>query len=144
MTADGVYLNAALKLTDEEVTALSSLRLPRLGITGLGVMLSFLALPQVADPVAAVALLSVTLFFLFFGSLYWSLPAILAPKEEVGVVGGVMNFVGSSSGIAVPIITGYILQVTGTYLVALYFFAACAGLYVLGSPLIDFRQAEAR
>lgn len=68
----------------------------------------------------------------------------LAPKDKVGVVGGVMNFAGSSSGIAVPIITGYILQVTGAYLVALYFFAACAALYVLGSLLIDFRQAERR
>ena len=115
-----------------------------LGLTGLGVMASFLALPHVADPAAAVALLSVTLFFLYFGSLYWSLPAILAPKDKVGVVGGVMNFAGSSSGIAVPIITGYILQVTGAYLVALYFFAACAALYVLGSLLIDFRHAEAR
>ena len=39
-----------------------------------------------------VALLSATLFFLYFGSLYWSLPAILAPKDKVGVVGGTMNF----------------------------------------------------
>lgn len=115
-----------------------------LGITGIAVMLSFLALPEVADPVAAVALLSATLFFLYFGSLYWSLPAILAPKDKVGVVGGTMNFAGSASGIAVPIITGYILQITGAYLVALYFFAACAALYVLGSLLIDFRSAEAR
>ncbi|MBV9459147.1 MAG: MFS transporter, partial [Bradyrhizobium sp.] len=115
-----------------------------LGITGVAVMLSFLALPEVADPVAAVALLSATLFFLYFGSLYWSLPAILAPKDKVGVVGGTMNFAGSASGIAVPIITGYILQITGAYLVALYFFAACAALYVLGSLLIDFRSAEAR
>jgi ACS family D-galactonate transporter-like MFS transporter len=115
-----------------------------LGITGIAVMLSFLALPEVADPIAAVALLSATLFFLYFGSLYWSLPAILAPKDKVGVVGGTMNFAGSASGIAVPIITGYILQVTGAYLVALYFFAACAALYVLGSLLIDFRGAEAR
>lgn len=115
-----------------------------LGITGIAVMLSFVALPEVADPVAAVALLSATLFFLYFGSLYWSLPAILAPKDKVGVVGGTMNFAGSASGIAVPIITGYILQITGAYLVALYFFAACAALYVLGSLLIDFRSAEAR
>jgi MFS transporter, ACS family, D-galactonate transporter len=115
-----------------------------LGVTGLGVMLAFLALPQVADPVAAVALLSVTLFLLYFGCLYWSLPAILAAKDRVGVVGGVMNFAGSSSGIAVPIITGLILQATGAYLMVLYFFAACAALYVAGSLLIDFQQAEAR
>jgi len=115
-----------------------------LGVTGLGVMLAFLALPQVADRIAAVALLSVTLFLLYFGSLYWSLPAILAPKDKVGVVGGVMNFAGSSSGIAVPIITGLLLQATGAYLMVLYFFAGCAALYVAGSLLIDFRQAEAR
>ena len=114
-----------------------------LGVTGLGVMLAFLALPQVADRMAAVALLSITLFLLYFGSLYWSLPAILAPKDKVGVVGGVMNFAGSSSGIAVPIITGLLLQATGAYLMVLYFFAACAALYVAGSLLIDFRQAEA-
>jgi MFS transporter, ACS family, D-galactonate transporter len=115
-----------------------------LGVTGLGVMLAFLTLPQVADPMAAIALLSVTLFLLYFGSLYWSLPAILAPKDKVGVVGGTMNFAGSSSGIAVPIITGLILQATGAYLMVLYFFAACAALYVAGSLLIDFRQAEMR
>ncbi|ACL62725.1 MFS transporter [Methylobacterium nodulans] len=115
-----------------------------LGLTGLGVMLAFLVLPQVADPVAAVALLSATLFLLYFGSLYWSLPAILAPKDRVGVVGGAMNFAGSASGIAIPIITGLILQATGAYLMVLYFFAACAALYVAGSLLIDFKPAEAR
>jgi MFS transporter, ACS family, D-galactonate transporter len=115
-----------------------------LGVTGLGVMLAFLTLPQVVDPIAATALLSVTLFLLYFGSLYWSLPAILASKDKVGVVGGTMNFAGSSSGIAVPIITGLILQATGAYLMVLYFFAVCAALYVAGSLLIDFRQAEVR
>jgi ACS family D-galactonate transporter-like MFS transporter len=114
-----------------------------LGLSGLGVMLAFLALPEVADPVAAVALLSATLFLLYFGSLYWSLPAILAPKQRVGIFGGAMNFAGSSSGIAVPIITGFILQATGAYLIVLYFFAACAALYVVGSLLIDFKPAEA-
>ena len=115
-----------------------------LGVSGVGVMLAFLLLPHIADPVGAVALLSCTLFLLYFGSLYWSFPAILAPKEKVGVVGGAMNFAGSASGIAIPIITGLILQVTGAYLMVLYFFAACAALYVVGSLLIDFRNAEAR
>lgn len=115
-----------------------------LGVTGVGVMLSFLALPEIANPVGAVALLSCTLFLLYFGSLYWSFPAILAPKDKVGIIGGTMNFAGSSSGIAIPIITGLILQVTGAYLMVLYFFAGCAALYVAGSLLIDFRDAEAR
>ncbi len=115
-----------------------------LGVTGFGVMLSFLVLPQIADPVGAVALLSVTLFLLYFGSLYWSFPAILAPKEKVGIVGGAMNFAGSASGIAIPIITGLILQATGAYLMVLYFFAGCAAVYVIGTLLIDFQNAEKR
>jgi MFS transporter, ACS family, D-galactonate transporter len=116
-----------------------------LGLSGLGVMLGFFALPEVADPVAAVTLLSATVFLLWFGSLYWSLPALLVPADRVGIVGGAMNFAGSSSGIAVPIITGQILQATGgAYMVVLYFFAACATLYVAGTLLIDFKPAEAR
>lgn len=115
-----------------------------LGLSGFGLMLAFLALPHVADPGAAVALLSATLFLLWFGSLYWSLPAILVPRDRVGIVGGAMNFAGSASGIAVPIIAGLILQATGAYLMVLYFFAACAALYVAGTLLIDFKPAEAR
>jgi MFS transporter, ACS family, D-galactonate transporter len=84
-------------------------------------------------------------FLLWFGSLYWSLPALLAPKDRVGVVGGAMNFAGSSSGIAVPMIIGYILHATGgAYLVVLYLFAACAGIYAAATLLIDFAPAEAR
>lgn len=47
-----------------------------------------------------------------------------------------MNFAGSASGIAVPIVTGMILDMTGSYQWVLYYFAACAGLYVLGTLCI--------
>ena len=77
------------------------------------------------------------MFFLYWGSLYWSLPTILAPREKVGVLGGAMNLAGSASGIAVPIITGMLLDATGSYLAVLYYFAGCAGLYVLGTMFIS-------
>lgn len=70
---------------------------------------------------------------------------MLAPQSKVGLLGGVMNFAGSVSGIAVPIVTGGILQLTGTYLAVLLFFAGCAALYVVGTLLIGFpplRQAR--
>ncbi|KMO17771.1 MFS transporter [Methylobacterium platani] len=109
-----------------------------LGFSGLAIFATFVALPRVTDPVGAVALLSVTLFFLYWGSLYWSLPPLLAPKDKVGLVGGIMNFAGSASGIAVPILTGVILQATGAYLAVLMFFAACALVYVAGTMLIAY------
>jgi ACS family D-galactonate transporter-like MFS transporter len=109
-----------------------------LGLSGLATLCAFLALPYVNDPVGAVAILSATLFFLYWGSLYWSLPTVLAPREKVGLLGGIMNFAGSASGIAVPIVTGGILQLTGTYFAVLLFFAGCAALYVVGTLLIAF------
>jgi MFS transporter, ACS family, D-galactonate transporter len=109
-----------------------------LGASGAGAIAGFALLPHVGDPLSAVALLAATAFLLLWGSLYWSFPAMLAPRDRVGLVGGVMNFAGSASGIAVPIVTGVILDVTGAYLVVLYFFAGCAALYVTGSFLIDF------
>lgn len=114
-----------------------------LGITGLGVAATFIALPYVSNPVVAVAVLSATLFLLYFGSLYWSIPAILAPKSRVGIVGGTMNFAGSVSGIVVPILTGFILQWTGgSYETVLGFFAGCAVVYVIATATIDFNESH--
>ncbi len=109
-----------------------------LGLSGLATLCAFIALPNVDDPAGAVAILAATLFFLYWGSLYWSLPTVLAPRAKVGMLGGIMNFAGSSSGIAVPVITGAILQFTGAYFAVLMFFAGCAALYVAGTLLIAF------
>lgn len=113
-----------------------------LSISGLATLAAFMMLPRVADPVAAVLLLAATDFMLCWGSLYWSFPAMLAPPEKAGLVGGLMNFAGSSGGIAIPMIAGLILQVTGAYTVVLYFFAGCAALYMLGTLLIPFSRTS--
>ena len=111
-------------------------------LSGLGVLGAFLLLPTIADPVAAVALLSGTVFLLCFGSLYWSFPALLAPADKVGLVGGMMNLAGSLGGIAIPIIAGMILQATGSYTVVLHFFSGCAALYILGTLLVPLAGQE--
>lgn len=112
-----------------------------LGLSGLATAAAFVLLPLVSSAVGAVAVLSATLFFLYWGSLYWSLPSVLAPPAKVGLLGGIMNFAGSASGIVVPVVTGVILQVTGAYLAVLLFFAGCALVYVLGTLLIAFPPA---
>lgn len=83
------------------------------------------------------------MFFLYWGSLYWSLPALLAPRGKIGLLGGLMNCAGSVSGVAVPIITGALLQATGAYGAVLAFFAACAGLYIAGTLMITFPRKAA-
>lgn len=107
------------------------------GIVGLGVLY---ALSTTKDPVLAVSLLSVAAFFMMFGSLYWSFPAILAPKDRVGLVGGMMNMANSCAGILVPILVGVILQATGSYESVLVYFAICAGCYTLGTLCINFNK----
>jgi ACS family D-galactonate transporter-like MFS transporter len=45
----------------------------------------------------------------------WSIPALIAPRESVGSVGGIMNFVTQISAISAPIVTGYIVDRTHSF-----------------------------
>ncbi len=38
----------------------------------------------------------------------------------------------------VPLVAGFVLQATGSYDGVLYFFAGCAGLFILGTLVIPF------
>lgn len=59
----------------------------------------------------------------------WSIPSLIAPRESVGTLGGIMNFCSQLSGIAAPIITGYIVQATHSFFSA---FAGAAAFLVVG------------
>jgi MFS transporter, ACS family, D-galactonate transporter len=109
-----------------------------LTLSGLAMLTAFLFLPSISDVGFAVTVLAATEFMLCWGSLYWTFPGLLVPREQAGLVGGLMNFAGSTGGILVPIIAGFILQVTGGYDWVLYFFAGCAILFILGTLLIPF------
>ena len=39
----------------------------------------------------------------------WSVPSLIAPRSSVGRVGGIINFSNQVSGIAAPVITGYLV-----------------------------------
>ncbi len=104
------------------------------GVIALGALL---LLPTLSNPIAAVALLAMTAFFLMWGSLYWSFPSLLAAPARVGLIGGVMNLAGSIGGIFVPILVGLILQYFGGFGAALTFFAICAALFVVGTLFIS-------
>jgi len=49
----------------------------------------------------------------------WSIPSLIAPKESVGTVGGILNFCNQVSGIAAPIATGYVVQATHSFFLGL-------------------------
>jgi ACS family D-galactonate transporter-like MFS transporter len=45
----------------------------------------------------------------------WSLPSLIAGRNDVGKVGGIINFSSQISGISAPIITGYLVSAFHSY-----------------------------
>lgn len=60
-------------------------------------------------------LMSAAFFGKGFGSLGWTVVADTAPKEVIGLTGGVFNAVGNTAGIVTPVAIGYILSATGSF-----------------------------
>jgi ACS family D-galactonate transporter-like MFS transporter len=94
----------------------------------------------VHDEAVVITLLATTLFFLRWCGMYWAIPAALAGREKSGFLGGCMNLGGNIAGVLTPVIVGLIVQYTGSYFLALMFFA-CAGIALLiCSSLIDYSR----
>jgi MFS transporter, ACS family, D-galactonate transporter len=84
-------------------------------------------------------------FFINFGGLYWAIPALLAPRPQVGTVGGVMNVASAGGGALAPIIMGFAIgAASGAYGGAFVFLGCAAVVYLVGSMIIDFERPIAR
>ena len=59
----------------------------------------------------------------------WSVPSLIAPRSSVGRVGGIINFSNQLSGIAAPIITGYLVAARQSFAWA---FGVSAAYLLLG------------
>jgi ACS family D-galactonate transporter-like MFS transporter len=57
----------------------------------------------------------------------WSIPSLIAPRESVGTLGGILNFCSQASAISAPIATGYIVRETNTFFWAF----AAAGIFLV-------------
>lgn len=63
----------------------------------------------------------------FAGSAIWCLPGDIAPRNMTSVLGGIQNTVSNCGGFLGPIVTGYIIGTTGSFMYALIVSgAACA------------------
>ena len=66
----------------------------------------------------------------------WSVPSMIAPRGSVGTVGGIVNFSNQISGIAAPIVTGYVVAATRSYawafgIAAIYLLIGIASYVIL-------------
>lgn len=59
----------------------------------------------------------------------WSVPSLIAPRDSVGKVGGILNFGNQVAGIIAPIVTGYLAGPANSFSSA---FAVAAAILLLG------------
>ena len=95
----------------------------------------------VHDEATVITLLAITLFFLRWCGMYWTLPALLIGDQKAGLLAGCMNFAGNISGIVIPVIVGLIVSLTGSYYLALMTFAAVGAGLFLCSVGMRYRRA---
>jgi sugar phosphate permease len=68
----------------------------------------------------------------------WSIPSLIAPRGSVGTLGGILNFANQISGIAAPIVTGYLVTARHSFalafgVAAIYLAVGIAGyVFLLG------------
>jgi ACS family D-galactonate transporter-like MFS transporter len=110
------------------------------GIAGMVATLSVFCVAYSTSSRMVVILLSATMFFLRWGGLYWSIPAMLATRNKVGALGGLLNFGGNLGGMLIPVVIGAIVQYTGSYFLAMMCFAAMAVGFLVCSLGIDYER----
>jgi MFS family permease len=69
----------------------------------------------------------------------WSVPSLIAPRNSVGRVGGILNFGNQLSGICSPIVTGYLAGPQNSFTAA---FAVAAVLLLIGIAAYVFLLGE--
>lgn len=98
-------------------------------------------IPLASNGYTALIALGVAVFFILFGGIYWAVPAWLAPRAQVGTVGGAMNIASAAGGALAPVVMGYaIMAGSGSYAGAFGFLAGAAVIYLIGSLLINFEK----
>lgn len=86
---------------------------------------------MVSTTVSAVTLVALSVFFLYLtGAIYWAIIQDVVDSSNVGSVGGFMHFLANTAGIIGPSLTGYLVDVSGTFTAA---FLLAGGLAVFAS-----------
>ncbi|PXY29085.1 hypothetical protein DI005_28885 [Prauserella sp. PE36] len=87
--------------------------------------------PLVSSPTLGMVLVCVATFFLLASYQYQALVVALVPSRYTGRLAGVIQMCSTLAGILAPIVTGAVVQATGSYTSAFVF----AGVLTLGGAL---------
>ena len=112
-------------LYSRKVIIVSSLFIAAISIILAGVLKS---------TTGSVAALATAVFFMYLtGAIYWGVVDDLVDHDNVGSVGGFMHAIGSCAGILGPVVTGFIVQFTGSFSTAFVFAGVIALIGSLGA-----------
>jgi ACS family D-galactonate transporter-like MFS transporter len=79
-------------------------------VIGLLLSISIIGANYVTQPAWVIFFMSVAFFGNGLASITWVFVSLLAPKNLIGLTGGVFNFIGGLSGIVVPITIGWLVK----------------------------------
>jgi ACS family D-galactonate transporter-like MFS transporter len=85
----------------------------------------------VDEDVQVIAFMSLAFFGQGMVGLGWALISDMAPKELMGLTGGLFNFCANLAGIFTPLVIGFIIAATGSFVYALVYVAVLAILGAL-------------
>jgi len=123
------------KLAGRGMELVASRRLPAiLGLVASGVFT--IAATTAANGTQAVVYISLAMFFLSLGIAgKWTLITAVAPQSYCTSVASIQNFGGYLGGTVSPIVTGFVVDMTGSFVIAL---AIGAAITILGAGLLQF------
>jgi MFS transporter, ACS family, D-galactonate transporter len=99
-------------------------------VVGTGFGLGILGAAHAHSPLAALFWISISLGGLAAAApVAWTVPSLIAPRESVGRLGGIVNFCGQLAAISAPIVTGYVASITHAFSSA---FVAATGILLVG------------
>lgn len=95
-------------------------------IAGLLLASTIILANYVESNAAVIVILSVAFFAQGMAALGWTLVSDIAPEGLLGVTGGIFNFAANLAGIVTPLVVGFIVAATGSFVGALVFIGAIA------------------
>ena len=97
-------------------------------IAGTACGLGILGAAQAHTPLRALIWISISIGGLSAAApVGWTIPSLIVPGSSVGSVGGIINFSNQLSGIAAPIVTGYLVYTHQSFALAF----AVSAIYLL-------------
>jgi MFS transporter, ACS family, hexuronate transporter len=128
---DAIYRRSGNALYARKLILISSLLIAAVCVALAGIASSV---------VLVVALMAVSVFFMYLtASTYWAIVLDTVEAPRVGGVGGFVHLVANLAGIVAPMVTGYLIEWTGSFASAFVLTGAIAVLGAL-SVAIFVRQ----